>query len=90
MKRPRELRRLEDALVERRVSPDLLSWAAVWVSVAAGVALAAGGLMREPLLWLIVPPLVFLRLALSGLTSRVRLSDLPKVPRASRHLSSHR
>jgi CDP-diacylglycerol--glycerol-3-phosphate 3-phosphatidyltransferase len=67
----RRLRRVEDALVRRRVSPDSLSVAAVGVSVAAGVALAAGGAFSEPLLWLLVPPLGLVRLALNALDGAV-------------------
>ncbi len=67
----RRLRRFEDALVERRVSPDTLSLAAVGVSVAAGIALAAGGVLSEPLLWLLVPPLGLVRLALNALDGAV-------------------
>ncbi|HEV2754969.1 MAG TPA: CDP-alcohol phosphatidyltransferase family protein [Actinomycetota bacterium] len=73
----RRLRRLEDFLVEHRVSPDTLSVAAVGVSVAAGAALAAGGILSEPLLWLVVPPLGVVRLALNALDGAVarRIGD---------------
>lgn len=67
----RRLRRFEDLLVERRVSPDTLSLAAVGVSLAAGAALAAGGVLSEPLLWLLVPPLGLVRLALNALDGAV-------------------
>jgi CDP-diacylglycerol--glycerol-3-phosphate 3-phosphatidyltransferase len=67
----RRLRRVEDLLVERRVSPDTLSVVAVVVSVAAGAALAAGGVLSEPLLWLLVPPLGIVRLALNALDGAV-------------------
>lgn len=67
----RRLRRVEDALVERGVSPDSLTVASVGVSVAAGAALAAGGAMEEPLLWLLVPPLGLVRLALNALDGAV-------------------
>lgn len=67
----RRLRRVEDALVARRVSPDSLSLAAVGVSVLAGAAIAGGGLLHRPYLWLAVPPLVLARLALNALDGRV-------------------
>ncbi|MDQ3913880.1 MAG: CDP-alcohol phosphatidyltransferase family protein [Actinomycetota bacterium] len=67
----RRLRRIEDALVERRVSPDSLTIAGVCVSVAAGAALAAGGVYSEPLLWLLVPLLGLVRLALNALDGAV-------------------
>ena len=65
------LRRIEDVLVERRVSPDALTIAAVGVSVAAGAALAAGGALSRPALWLFVPPLGLVRLALNALDGAV-------------------
>jgi CDP-diacylglycerol--glycerol-3-phosphate 3-phosphatidyltransferase len=67
----RRLGRVEDALVAYRVSPDTLTGVAVLVSVAAGVAIAAGGLLGEPLIWLAVPPLVLARLALNALDGSV-------------------
>lgn len=67
----RRLHRIEDALVERRVSPDSLTIAAVGVSAAAGALLAAGGALSEPLLWLLVPPLGLVRLALNALDGAV-------------------
>ena len=39
-------------------------------SVATGAVIAAGGLARQPLLWLAVPPLVAVRLAMSVLARR--------------------
>lgn len=47
-----------------------MSWSALVgavASVATGVIIAAGGLARQPLLWLAVPPLVLVRLAMSML-----------------------
>lgn len=67
----RKLRRIEDALVARRVSPALLTWGAVAVSVLAGVALAAGGITRDYSWWLLVPPLAVIRLALNALDGGV-------------------
>lgn len=67
----RRLRRIEDALVERRVSPDALTIAAVVVSALAGAAVAAGGALSQPLLWLLVPPLGLVRLALNALDGAV-------------------
>lgn len=67
----RRLRRIEDVLVERRVSPDTLTIAAVVVSIAAGAAVAAGGALEEPLWWLLVLPLGLVRLALNALDGAV-------------------
>jgi CDP-diacylglycerol---glycerol-3-phosphate 3-phosphatidyltransferase len=67
----RRLRRFEDVLVARRVSPDTLTFAAVGVSVAAGGFITAGGLLDRPLLWLVVAPLVLVRLALNALDGSV-------------------
>lgn len=67
----RRLRRLEDLLVVRRVSPDALTGAAVVVSIAAGIAVALGGAMHRPSIWLAVPPLVLVRLALNALDGSI-------------------
>lgn len=67
----RRLRRAEDALVARRVSPDALTVAGVAASLAAGAATALGGRLELPLLWLAVPPLVVVRLALNALDGSV-------------------
>lgn len=67
----RRLRRVEDALVARGVSADALTLAAVVVSLAAGGAIAAGGLADRPAIWLAVPPLVLVRLALNALDGSV-------------------
>jgi CDP-diacylglycerol--glycerol-3-phosphate 3-phosphatidyltransferase len=67
----RRLRRVEDALVAQRVSPDTLTLSAVVVSTAAGAAIAAGGLLQRPSLWLLVPPLVLVRLALNALDGSI-------------------
>jgi phosphatidylglycerophosphate synthase len=67
----RRLRRVEDALVRRRVSPNALTLGAVLVSIAAGAVIAAGGLAHMPSIWLLVPPLVFVRLALNALDGSV-------------------
>jgi len=63
----RRLRRVEDLLVARRVSPDRLTAAAVVVSILCGAVLALGGAVEEPGLWLLVPPLAVVRLALNAL-----------------------
>lgn len=65
------LRRIEDALVARRVRPDAITAAALGVSILAGAAIALGGLLEQPLLWLAVPPLVLVRLALNALDGAV-------------------
>lgn len=67
----RALRGVEDALVARRVSPDALTGAAVAVSAATGAAIALGALWDRPLVWLAVPPLVVVRLALNALDGSV-------------------
>lgn len=67
----RRLRRVEDVLVARRVPADVLTVAAVVVSLAAGVCIALGGLLDVPSLWLAVPPLVVVRLALNALDGSV-------------------
>lgn len=67
----RKLRRLEDALVARRVHPNAITGGAVGVSVLAGAALAAGGLTHEPAWWLAIPPLALARLALNALDGAV-------------------
>jgi hypothetical protein len=60
-------RRLADLLAARGVAPESLTLAGLVVSVAAGLALAAGGATREPRLWLLVPALGVVRLALHAL-----------------------
>lgn len=67
----RRLRRVEDALVARGASPDALTAAAVVVSVLGGAAIAAGGALDAPALWLLVPPAVVARLALNALDGSV-------------------
>lgn len=67
----RRLRRVEDLLVARRVSPNALTLAAVIVSVATGGVIAAGGLLHRPMVWLVVPPLVLVRLALNALDGSI-------------------
>lgn len=67
----RRLRPVEELLVERRVSPDALTVAAVVTAIATGAAIAAGGILAEPLWWLLVPPLGIARLALNALDGAV-------------------
>ncbi len=67
----RRLGSVEEVLVARRVHPDTLTIAAVVVSVLAGCAIAAGGLLHAPALWLVVPPLAIVRLALNALDGSV-------------------
>jgi hypothetical protein len=62
-----KLRRVEYVLV-RRASSTMLTWTAVSVSVSAGVAMATGGLTRDYMWWLMVPPLTLVRLALARLS----------------------
>jgi CDP-diacylglycerol--glycerol-3-phosphate 3-phosphatidyltransferase len=66
-----KLRRIEDWMVARHVSPDTLTWAAVVASALAGGALAVGGLTAEPRWWLLVPPLAVARLALNALDGSI-------------------
>lgn len=67
----RKLRRVEDVLVARRVSPNTLTVAAVVVSVVAGAAVAAGGLTHDPAWWFLVPPLLVARIALNAMDGAV-------------------
>jgi CDP-diacylglycerol--glycerol-3-phosphate 3-phosphatidyltransferase len=67
----RSLRKVEDILVARNVSADVLTFAAIPVSLAAGACIAAGGLLEEPLWWLPVPFLCLTRLALNALDGSV-------------------
>lgn len=67
----RRLRRIEDLLVAKRISPDAITIAAVGVSVAVAVVIALGGILDRPLLWICVPPLVLARLALNALDGAV-------------------
>jgi len=67
----RRLRRVEDIFVARGISADSISVAAVAVSLLCGLALALGGALEEPRLWLLVPPLGFVRLALNALDGSV-------------------
>lgn len=65
------LARAADYLRARGVAPESITLAALLVSVTAGVALAAGGALREPRLWLLVPSLGLARLALHVLEARL-------------------
>ncbi len=67
----RRLRRVEDALVARRVSADALTYAAVGVAATTGAVIAAGALLDRPIVWLAVGPLVLVRLALNALDGSV-------------------
>jgi len=67
----RRLRRVEDVLVRARVSPDALTFAAIVVCLATGAAIAAGGLTHHPAMWLLVPPLVLIRLACNALDGSI-------------------
>jgi len=69
--------RLADALAARGVEPEATSIAALVVSVAAGVALAAGGAAREPRLWLLVPSLGVVRFVLCAIGARLDSSACP-------------
>lgn len=67
----RKLRRVEDALVARRVSADAITYAGLAAALAAGAAIAVGGLLGVTLVWLAVPPLVLIRLACNALDGAV-------------------
>lgn len=58
------LRPVEDALVARRVSPDALTYAGVAAACGAAAAIVTGA-------WLLVPLLVFIRLAANALDGSV-------------------
>ncbi|MFY9586845.1 MAG: hypothetical protein WAT66_05245 [Actinomycetota bacterium] len=59
----RRLQRI-DLLVSRRSPSHAVTMGAIGVSLLAGLALALGGALRLPAIWLAVPPLVLARLAL--------------------------
>jgi CDP-diacylglycerol--glycerol-3-phosphate 3-phosphatidyltransferase len=67
----RRLHRIEDRLVARGVSPDALTVAALAVSICCGLLLALGGVFEIPALWLLVPPLGLVRLALNALDGSI-------------------
>ena len=67
----RRLRRVEDLLVRHNVSADALTIAAVVISLVSGVLLGLGGLLEQPALWLFVPLLGLVRLALNALDGSV-------------------
>ena len=58
-------------LAARRVAPESVTLAALVTSVTAGVALAAGGVLNEPRLWLLVPSLGLARLVLYAVETRL-------------------
>ncbi|MGH2702259.1 MAG: CDP-alcohol phosphatidyltransferase family protein [Actinomycetota bacterium] len=65
------LGRAEDALVERNVNPDALTFAAVAASGGVAGAIVAGAVLGMPPLWLLVAPFGFARLALNALDGSV-------------------
>lgn len=67
----RALTRLTRHLAARRVAPESVTLAAAAVSVTAGIVLAAGGAAGKPGLWLFVPSLGLVRLALYALEVRL-------------------
>jgi CDP-diacylglycerol--glycerol-3-phosphate 3-phosphatidyltransferase len=67
----RVLRPLEDALVRGGVSPDALTAGAVGASLLAGGAVAVAARIGQPSIWLAVPPLLLLRLALNAMDGAV-------------------
>lgn len=80
----RRLARVADFLAARRVARESVRLAALVVSVAAGLALAAGGAAREPRLWLLVPSLGVVRLALFVVEARL-LDCRPSAGRPEEH-----
>jgi hypothetical protein len=67
----RRKRGIGRALVSRGVSRDSVTLAAAIVSATAGIVLAAGGAVREPRLWLLVPLLGLSRLVLDALSDEL-------------------
>lgn len=65
------LGRVEDALVERKVTPDALTYAAVAASFGGAGAIVAGAVFGLPLLWLLVAPFGLARLALNALDGSI-------------------
>ncbi|HVM34572.1 MAG TPA: phosphatidate cytidylyltransferase [Actinomycetota bacterium] len=65
------LRRAEDLLSARRVAPDAVTAAGVIAAVLAGAAIALGGILNQPIVWLAVPFLAVLRLACNALDGSV-------------------
>ena len=61
--------KVAEALAVRGVAPESTAIAGLVVSIAAGVALAAGGAAREPRLWLLVPSLATTRFVLCAIGS---------------------
>ena len=60
-----------DQVMARHGASRSVTLAAIGVSVAAGIVLALGGLLHRPALWLAVPPLVLIRLALGAVQRSV-------------------
>lgn len=94
---PRSIRdrlaRVAEWLAARGIAPESVTLAALVVSVTAGVVLAGGGAAREPRLWLLVPSLGLVRLALFviGTTLESRLVDSrPPAPRTRGDLDGQR
>ena len=73
------MRRINRMLVSWGVTRDSVTLAAAVVSMAAGLFLVAGGVVREPRLWLLVPLLGLARLALDALLDCPHNSDDPEV-----------
>lgn len=67
----RSLAGLTRAFAARGVTPESVRVAALVVSVAAGIVLAVGGVVRDPLLWVVVPSLGLVRLGLHVLETRL-------------------
>lgn len=65
------IRPLAHFLAARGVAPESIALAAAFVSLAAGAVLAVGGAAGEPRLWLLVPSLGLVRLALFAVESRL-------------------
>ena len=65
------LRRAEDLLSARRVAPDAVTAAGMIAGVLAGAAIALGGILNQPIVWLAVPFLAVLRLACNALDGSV-------------------
>lgn len=81
----RGLARATGLLASRGVAPESVTLVALVVSLFAGIALAAGGVVREPRLWLLVPSLGLVRLVLYAVEARL-VDFRPSIPRREEHV----
>ena len=83
------LARIADYLAARRVAPESVALGALLVSITAGIVLAVGGALREPRLWLLVPSLALVRLALFAVEARL-VDSRPSTRRQEEHFDGQR